>query len=68
MNNPTKVRVEGHIYSHLHITTGKVECGSIRNGIGLWFGNAQKPVEGGWVVSFSDLEKVYAAAKKARQR
>lgn len=41
---------------------GILECGRIKDGVGLRHND-----EGGWVIAFSDLEKIYQAAKAERE-
>ena len=55
------VKVEGHTSSKLEFYPIST-CGDIKDGVG--FAHAD---EGGWVMAFADLKKMYRAAVKARQ-
>ena len=45
----------------LYFSPGMYACGKIEDGVELEHGN-----DGGWVISFFDLESMYKAAKIAR--
>jgi hypothetical protein len=55
------VKVEGHPNSKLEFYPISA-CGGIKDGVG--FAHAG---EGGWVISFVNLKKMYQAAVKVRQ-
>ena len=60
-----KVKVEGHPRQSLHVDLLCV-CGTITDGIGLELGD-DDGFDGGWVISFVDLERIYKRALAARQ-
>jgi hypothetical protein len=57
------LKVAGYSPSQLTVSTGIAKCGHIKDGISLVHGN-----QGSWVMAFSDLEKVYLAAKEFRDQ
>lgn len=69
MNEPEVIEIEvaGHTKPRLRVYTGVSMCGEIKDGITLSHAGLTKfSSEGGWVVSFADLEKVYLAARAFR--
>jgi hypothetical protein len=63
------VELAGHSKPYLHVRFG-VSCGDIERGIGFAHWGTQefngRECEGGWVMSFEDLERIYKAAKATR--
>lgn len=56
-----RFRIQGHPSGLLSFHPGIAKCGDITDGVSLWPGQ-----EGPWVVSFTDLEEMYLAAKTLR--
>jgi hypothetical protein len=62
------IRVEGHLSPYLDVTCGITWCGQITDGIALAHSKGpDTPYEGGWVISFEDLERIFLAAKAERE-
>jgi len=61
MRERLKLPVAGHTYNFLKADPGPSWCGDIRDGVSFEFGK-----EGGWVMAFRDLERLYEAAVAAR--
>ena len=59
-----RVDVEGHPGRYLDVDL-LCRCGSIENGVG--FEHVGDRHEGGWVISFHDLQRIYNAALTARK-
>jgi len=58
-----QIEVAGHREHILYFSPERTGCGSIDDGVTLYNG----PRGGAWVISFLDLERMYLAAKKARE-
>lgn len=54
--------VQGHTEKTLAFRPGVSVCGNIRDGVSFANGN-----EGGWVISFEDLEEMYILAVMKRR-
>jgi hypothetical protein len=55
------IGVAGHTEPDLRVWIGPSRCGEITDGVAFAHGK-----EGGWVIDFADLERVYLAAKEKR--
>jgi hypothetical protein len=66
--------VAGHLWPLLLADPRVSRCGGIEDGVALAFARtpdgtlSDRTREGGWVVSFSDLKRIYQAAARARRR
>jgi hypothetical protein len=57
-----KFKTAGYsVTNNLHFSPGPSHCGRVKDGVVLEHDN-----EGGWLLAFKDLEKMYLAAKAAR--
>lgn len=63
------IELQGHAKPYLRVNTWSA-CGNIEDGIGFAHWGTKKfdgqKCEGGWVMSFEDLERIYEAAKARR--
>lgn len=65
------VGVAGHSHDVLAVNTNRIRCGQIEDGVSFSHWRVKEPkghadAEGGWVISFADLESIYLAAKSVR--
>lgn len=64
------IEVVGHPAKWLAVDPGSHRCGHIEDGVSLSHWLCEEPnryqVDGGWVISFADLEAFYLAAKAHR--
>jgi hypothetical protein len=66
------IRTAGHAFGDwLRFEPGQCSCGPITDGVALEHANCENPrnhyqTQGGWVLAFEDLERMYLAAKQAR--
>ena len=58
-----RIKVAGHSEPFLIFDPGRWQCGTIIDGVSLEHGT-----QGGWVIAFRDLEKMYLRAKEARKK
>lgn len=62
------VEVAGHRKPRLQAYVGVNRCGRITDGVALAnAGTSLRDTEGLWVIAFDDLERIYLAAKEARE-
>ena len=62
-----RIKTQGYHgrYPYLDFSPGPSKCGSINDGVVLEH-RGNRTGEGGWVISFRDLKRMYRAAEKAR--
>lgn len=59
--------VAGALADGMIFDPGPTSCGEIRDGVSLEFDTVDdRPFQGGWVLRFDDLERLYAAALAER--
>jgi len=65
------IETAGHTFRWLAVEPGIHRCAGIEDGVALAHWNCEEPrgrgqAEGGWLISFADLEAFYLAAKAHR--
>jgi len=58
-----RVEVAGHPNQFLNVKTGVYKCDKVQDGVLL-----EHHYEGWWAIDFSDLERIYLAAKEERKK